>query len=161
MTSDRSQPFFVVICLETCYRHNSFTKEKTRTCRCHPHYQFPNDWDICITHSPKHWSTEKIKLQYIDNIVNPYVKAVRERLNCSSAALVIIDNFKAQITTSCVSLLGSYNIHTCLLPPNTTDRFGPLTFQSISLSRIFFEENLMNGMLLRLSSSYGGEAKRK
>ena len=47
---------------------------KGKTHRCHPHYKFPNDWDI--THSPKHWSTEKTMFQYIDNIVNPYVKAV-------------------------------------------------------------------------------------
>lgn len=105
---------------------------KGTTPRCHPRYQFPGDWDI--THSPKHWSTEETMLQYIDNIVNPYVEAVREQLKCTSAALVIIDNFKGQITPSCVSLLESYNIHTCLLPPNTTDRLQPL---DISVNKPF------------------------
>ena len=43
-----------------------------------------------------------------------------------SAALVIIDNFKGQITPAITDLLESYNILTCLLPPNTTDRLQPL-----------------------------------
>ena len=97
---------------------------KGKTPRCHPYHKFPSDWDI--TQSPKHWSTEETMLQYIDNIIHPYVEGVRGRLNCNSAALVIIDNFKGQITPACSSLLESYNIHTCLLPPNTTDRLQPL-----------------------------------
>ena len=47
-------------------------------------------------------------------------------MNSTAAALVIIDNFKGQITQSCMSLLESYNIHSCLLPPNSTDRLQPL-----------------------------------
>ncbi len=98
---------------------------KGKTPRCHPRFQFPLDWDI--THSIKHWSTEQTMLKYIDNIVYPYIKSVRDSLNCNStAALVIIDNFKGQITPACISLLESYNIYTCLLPPNTTDRLQPL-----------------------------------
>ncbi len=95
---------------------------KGKTPRCHPHYEFPMDWDI--THSPRNWSTEQTMLEYIDNIICPYVEGVCERLNCNSAALVIIDNFKDQITPAC--RLDSANIHTCLLPPNTTNRLQPL-----------------------------------
>ena len=43
--------------------------------RCHPRHQFPSGWDI--THSPKHWSTEETMLQYISNIIAPYVENVR------------------------------------------------------------------------------------
>uniref|UniRef100_A0A1X7TVV7 DDE-1 domain-containing protein n=1 Tax=Amphimedon queenslandica TaxID=400682 RepID=A0A1X7TVV7_AMPQE len=65
--------------------------------RCHPHYEFPDDWDI--THSPRHWSTETTMLQYSENIILPYIEGVHHRLYCdSAAALVIIDNFKGQIT---------------------------------------------------------------
>lgn len=94
--------------------------------RCHPRYEFPADWDI--THSPKHWSTVSTMIQYINNIVFPYVQSGRERLGCedSQAALVIIDNFKGQVSQPVTDLLISYNIHTCLLPANTIDRLQPL-----------------------------------
>lgn len=64
--------------------------------------------------------------QYMDNIVCPYIEGVRERLNCpNSAALIIIDNFKGQITPAYTSRMESCNIHTSLLPPNTTDLLQP------------------------------------
>ncbi len=95
-----------------------------KTNRCHPRYEFPNDWNI--THSPKHWSTEQTMLEYINIIVYPYVASVRHQLKCDSPALVVIDNFKGQITPAVTDLLDTYNIHTCLLPPNTTDKLQPL-----------------------------------
>ena len=51
---------------------------KGKTSRCHPRYKFPSDWHI--THSPKHWSTEQTMLQYIENIIIPYVEKVRYSL---------------------------------------------------------------------------------
>ena len=97
---------------------------KGKTSRCHPHYEFPDDWNI--THSPNHWSTEETMLEYLENIICPYVEGARHRLKCDSPALVIIDNFKGQITPSCISRLESCHIHTCLLPANTTDSLQPL-----------------------------------
>ena len=47
---------------------------KGKSSRCHPRYEFPSDWNI--THSPKYWSTEDTTLQYIDNIILPYVAKV-------------------------------------------------------------------------------------
>jgi len=44
------------------------------------------------------------------------------------AAVIIIDNFKGQITPAMNELL-EHHIHSCLLPPNTTDHL-----QLISLS---------------------------
>jgi len=86
---------------------------------CHPRYQFPPDWDI--THSPKHWSNEVTMFQYVKNIIVPYVKSTRGSFEDDTPALVIIDNFKGQITSS-----ESNNIHVCLLPPNTTDLLQPM-----------------------------------
>ena len=91
---------------------------------CHPRYQFPSGWDI--THSPKHWSTEGTMLQYVNNIIVPYVKSVRQQLGDRKPALVIIDNFKGQVTASLTSLLEEHDIHVCLLPPNSTDRLQPM-----------------------------------
>ncbi len=97
---------------------------KGKTNRCHPKFDFPLDWDI--THSPRHWSTEETMVQYIKNIIFSYVTSTRELLRCNSPALVIIDNFKGQVSTKINELLESHDIHTCLLPPNTTDRLQPL-----------------------------------
>ena len=88
--------------------------------RCHPHYQFPSDWDV--THSPKHWSTEETMLQYISNIIVPYVEGTR----CLLSNIAIMDNFKGQITALVNALLEKNDIHVCLLPPNTTDVLQPM-----------------------------------
>jgi hypothetical protein len=66
---------------------------KGKSPRCHPQFQFPSDWHV--THSPKHWSTEQTMLQYITEIIVPYIEAQRDALGDSEqSALVIMDNFK-------------------------------------------------------------------
>lgn len=95
-----------------------------KTQRCHPRYEFPLEWHV--THSPKHWSTEQTMLEYIEHIIVPYVKTTRDLLNDNKPALVIIDNFKGQITASVNALLDSHKIHVCLLPPNTSDLLQPM-----------------------------------
>ena len=82
---------------------------KGKTPRCHPRFAFPSDWHI--THLAKHWSTEKTMLQYVEHILVPYVKVQRETLGNDTAAVVIIDNFKGQITAR-VDLLNTHNIRT-------------------------------------------------
>ena len=91
---------------------------------CHPHFQFPTDWDI--THSPKHWSNEQTIVQYVENIIVPYVEARRASFEDDTPALVIMDNFKGQITSAISELLEANNIHVVLLPPNTTDSLQPM-----------------------------------
>ena len=96
-----------------------------KTARCHPQFHFPVDWHI--THSPKHWSNEETAIQYINIIVLPYVAQVRDTLeDKENAALIIMDNFRGQITPAINSLLEDNNIHVCLIPPNTTDLLQPL-----------------------------------
>ena len=65
-------------------------------------------------------------LEYIEHIIVPYVKTARDLLNDNKPALVIIDNFKGQITASANALLDSHKIHVCLLSPNTTDLLQPM-----------------------------------
>ena len=68
---------------------------KGKSSRYHPRYKFPSDWNI--TDSSKHWSTEDTILQYIDNIILPYVAKVRDDIGANTAALVIIDISKARL----------------------------------------------------------------
>ena len=70
---------------------------KGTTSRCHPKYVFPPGWHI--THSPNHWSNETTMLEYIKSIVVPYVDNVRDILfTPCTPGLIIIDNFKGQVT---------------------------------------------------------------
>ena len=92
---------------------------------CHPHYRFPSGWDI--THSKKHWSNEETMIQYVENVIIPYVERTRElSFEEDTPALVIIDNFKGQMTSAVTTLLETNDIHVCPLPPNTTDLLQPM-----------------------------------
>jgi len=96
-----------------------------KTARCHPKYKFPAGWHV--THAKKHWSTEKTMLQYIERIILPYVNSVRMYLSDDTVAgLVIMDNFKGQVTATVSKLLEDNHLHVCLLPPNTTDFLQPM-----------------------------------
>ena len=64
-------------------------------------------------------------VQYIEHIIIPYVEKQRGMLG-DKPALVIMDNFKGQVTTKINDLLEANNIHVCLLPPNTTDTLQPM-----------------------------------
>ena len=66
-------------------------------------------------------------VQYITKIIVPYIEAQRDALGDSEqSALVIMDNFKGQVTLAINELLEANNIHVCLLPPNTTDLLQPM-----------------------------------
>ena len=93
---------------------------KGKTPRCHPRYQFPPDWHI--TQSEKHWSNEKTMFDYVSKVVIPYVESIREHSEEDTPGLAIMDNFKGQVVSSVTDLLEANNIHTCLLPPKTTDK---------------------------------------
>lgn len=63
---------------------------------CHPCFAFPSGW--LITHSPKHWSTEMTMLQYVEHINLTYVEKVCQSFGADTPAVVIMDNFKGQVT---------------------------------------------------------------
>ena len=65
-------------------------------------------------------------IDYVENIIIPYVKRVRSDLGNDKAALVITDNFRGQTTKAVLDLLESANILVALLPPNTTDALQPI-----------------------------------
>jgi len=60
--------------------------------------------------------------QYIEFVILPHVRLIRETLyEETMPSLVIMDNFKGQVTASINNLLEVNNLHVCLIPPNTTD----------------------------------------
>ena len=108
---------------------------KGKTKRCHPKYSFPPEWNI--THSPRHWSNEETMMEYIHTSIIPYVRA---RRTAEEPALIIMDNFKEQVTSKVIDLLTEHNIHHCLLPPNTTDRLQPLDISVNKPAKQFFKK---------------------
>ena len=104
-----------------------------KTARCHPKFNFPVDCHITT-------------VQYIDSMILPYVAQVRDTLkDKENAALIIMDNFRGQITPAINTLLEKNNIHVCFIPPNTTDLLQPLDISVINLQRNFLKENLNSG----------------
>ena len=80
-----------------------------------------HNWIGYIAHAPNHWSTEKTMIQYNNNVFLPFVEQTRllhDEDNCKSA-IVIMNNFKEQVTDAVTELLDSHRVHTCLVPPNT------------------------------------------
>ena len=69
-----------------------------KTQRCHPKFNFPPGWHV--THSPKHWSNEGTMQQYIEFIILPYIRSVRDYLGAEQPGLIIMDNFKGQVTNN-------------------------------------------------------------
>ena len=128
---------------------------KGKTDHCHPHYQFPLGWDI--THSSNHWSTEATMIQYVQNIIIPYVRNVRDALNEDKAALVIMDNFKGQTTEKVIHALDAANIHTCFLPSNTMDLLQPMDLTVNKPVKAFlrhkFEEWYATNLISQLKES--------
>ena len=64
--------------------------------------QIVTQWDI--THAPKHWSNEITMIQYI-KIIIVFVEQTRELLGEDKAAVVIMDNYKGQVTLAMTELL--------------------------------------------------------
>ncbi len=73
-------------------------------------------------------------LDYIENVIVPYVIRVREQLQLAPdhAALTIYDAFKGQFTDGVFQLLEENNSLTVTLPANCTDRLQPM---DISLNK--------------------------
>jgi len=59
------------------------------------------DWHI--SHTKNHWLTEGTMVQYIQRIILPYVSANRE--SSEDAAVMIMGNFKGQVTPAVSELL--------------------------------------------------------
>ena len=97
-----------------------------KTTRCLPTYSFPSTWNI--TYSANHWSNEETMKEYMEMVIFPYIRKIKEDLKFpdEQGALLIFDNFKAQCTSTILTLLDSHNINVALIPANCTDRLQPL-----------------------------------
>ena len=97
------------------------------TNRCFPkNVTFPEGWNI--TCSPNHWSNGNTMLEYVNEILIPYVTDKRKELKLAMdyPALVLLDTFKGQCTNEVYDLLTRNNILYIIIPANCTDKLQPL-----------------------------------
>ena len=75
------------------------------TAACLPCSKFPINWHI--TCSRNHWANEVTTKEYIQRIINLYIKKTRQELKLADDhhALCIFDNFKCQLTDDVLQLL--------------------------------------------------------
>ena len=111
-----------------------------KTERCHPKYNFPEDWHI--THSPNHWSTEETMKDYLNHVLFPYIDRIRASYDLGDdyPALAIFDNFKGQITKDVLHLLENHNVHSVRLPANCTDRLQPMDISVNKAAKDFIRQ---------------------
>lgn len=98
-------------------------------------------------------------LEYIDDVIIPYVEKTRELIETTPAtpALVIIDNFKGQVTDSVTARLEENNIHTCLLPPNTTDQLQPMDLSVNKAAKDFLRDRFQKWYAEQILEQLAGE----
>ena len=97
-----------------------------KTQGCHPMVTFPSSWNI--THSESHWSPEETMLEYIDQVLVPYVSHTRQKpeLADDHPALTIFDVFRAHHCDYFLRILHTHNIHEVFVPAGCTGELQPL-----------------------------------
>ena len=125
-----------------------------KTDRCHPPQPFPIDWSI--THNEKHWSNEETTLQYISDIIVPYVTRVRNDMGVGKeqAALAIFDKFKGQLTENVVHALEEQNIQSVLVPAGCTDQLQPLDLTVNRVAKSFLQQEFRQWYADEIANQY-------
>ena len=97
-----------------------------KTTGCHAKVTFPEKWHI--THSETHWSNEHTMLEYLDNVIIPYVSNTRQALDFpeDQPALAIFDVFAAHRCQNVLEKLKSNNTHQIFVPASCTGELQPL-----------------------------------
>ena len=99
----------------------------------HPQYSYPPEFDVW--HTPNHCAKEETTIRFINNVILPYVKAIRAKNNTpDQGALVIFDVFKGHTGEVVQTLLEENRIFSVTVPNNCTDLFQPL---DLSVNKLF------------------------
>jgi hypothetical protein len=103
---------------------------------------FPSDWNI--THSENHWVNTATQMDYVKNIILPYIRKVRRTQNLSKSqmTLCIFDVFRAQMGEDFLDFLSENNIKVVYVPACCTDR---LQLLDVSVQKAV--KNFDNGTL--------------
>ena len=96
------------------------------TDRCHPKYNFPEDFHV--THTSNHWANEGTSIDLLNKIILPYVKQTRKDLGLHEDFpwVLICDVFKAQWTDAVKAIVAQSRGKMIPVPNNWTPYFQPL-----------------------------------
>ena len=127
------------------------------TDRSHPNYAFPDGFDIF--HTPNHWANEETCLRFFENIIFPYIEKVRKEIGVpSQKAMVLMDNFSGQTTTSLLEKLEEKGIVVVMIPAGTTDRLQPLDVSTNKAAKDFMREKFRHWYAQEVEKQlHGGE----
>ena len=132
-----------------------------KTPRCLPSVKFPDGWHVMYTEN--HWANEHTTVDYINQILLPYVKRKRIELTLDAnyPALVIFDRFKAQCTAKVLKMLEDNNIYIAIVPAITaqTDCNHWMSV-SISQSRSTLGANFNSGTLIKCVLNWGKNSQQ-
>ena len=124
-----------------------------------PKYSFPEGFDIY--HTPNHYANEETCLRFVDKIVIPYIQQTREAIGTpSQKALLIMDNFTSQTTTSVIEKAEEQGIIIVMVPAGTTDSLQPLDVSVNKAAKAFYKKSFVSGMQSKCKNSFR-QAKRK
>ena len=87
---------------------------------------FPNGFHV--TQNEKHWSNETETVNFIEQVINPYVIDKRRELGLPADQKVLLtwDVFRRQTTDHVAQILDGLNIKVVKIPANMTHFFQPL-----------------------------------
>ena len=89
-----------------------------------PNFKFPKKFSLSV--NPKHYNNETKSIQFINEILVPYIQQKREKLNApNQQALAIFDVFKIEATQAVLELFEEHNIVYTFVPANMTHLFQP------------------------------------
>ena len=81
-----------------------------------------------LSYNPSHWSNEEETLRLLSEVIDPYIKETKEKLNLpdEQKCLLLWDAFRAQECAAVLSKLEELNIVTVQVPKNLTHLLQPL-----------------------------------
>ena len=85
------------------------------------------------------------------------MEAQRTSFGDEKPALIIMDNFKGQITSDINQLLEENDVHVALLPPNTTDRLQPMDISINKPAKDFLKHQFEEWYSLQISTQLTDE----
>ena len=96
-----------------------------KTNRCHPKIKFPKRFHV--THTPIHWSNEKVHMKYLEKIVFPYVENVRSHESAGK-----IRKLRSSTTFS----KGKQQVHKCITVNQPAKSFVSNKYQNWYADRV-------------------------
>ena len=111
-----------------------------KTTRCLPKIDFPEGFNVTFTKN--HWSNEEKAIEFLKEIVFPYLKSEKERLNlpADQKSLLIYDVFRGQTTEKVTKIIEENDCVILYVPANMTNFFQMLDLNVNGYAKEFLKK---------------------